>query len=134
MTKTFKQLQEVDSMIGDLYKEKPKLKDTKFGYAYKRFSDKNYAPAVREFQDELAICRVENALEDPSTKEVLIDRMNVRGYKYSKAGLKACMEQETKIVDKWDVKEIEVIPFYTKDIPAELIEDQIELLKGIIFE
>ncbi len=134
MTKTFKELQEVDSMIGELYKKNPKLKDTKFGYAYKRFSDKNYAPVVRDFQDELAFCRVDNALEDPSTKEVLIDRMNQRGYKYSKAGLKACMEAEKKIVEYWDGRDIEITPFLTKDVPTDLNDDQIELLQGVVFE
>ncbi len=134
MTKTFKELQDVDSLIADIYKKNPKLKDSKFGYAYKRFSDKVYSPVVRDFQDELGFARVDNALEDPTTKEVLIDRMNVRGYKYSKAGLKKCMEDEKKIIETWDIKEIEIKPFLVKDVPTELSEDDVELLKGIIFE
>lgn len=134
MVKTFKELQEVDSMIGELYKKNPKLKDSKFGYAYKRFSDKVYSPVVRDFQDELGFCRVDNALEDPNTKEVLIDRMNVRGYKYSKAGLKKCMEQEKKIIEEWDEKEVEIKPFFTKDVPTELTDEDKELLKGVILE
>ena len=131
---TFKQLQEIDQMMGELYQTKPNLKESKLGYAYKRFSDKNYLPVVRNFQDELSIVRIENALEDPITKEILSDKTNVRGYKYSKAGLKECILAEKRIIDEWDTKELEIKPFYTKDIPEGLTEEQIILLKGVLFE
>lgn len=132
--KTFKELQEVDEMVGQLYQKNPKVKESKFGYAYKRFSDKNYFPILREFQDEIGLCRIENALEDKATKEVLIDRMNPRGYKYTKEGLKKCLEDEKKIIAAWEQKEIEIKSYFTKDIPEELTEENIELLKGLVFE
>ena len=74
MTKTFKELQEVDMMVGGLYQKTPTLKESKFGYAYKRFTDKNYMPYVKDFNEELGALRVQHALEDPNTKEVIIDK------------------------------------------------------------
>lgn len=132
MKKTFKELQDVDQMVGALYQKIPTLKDSKFGYAYKRFTDKNYVPLVREFNEELAAIRVDHALEDPATKEILIDRMNPRGFKYNKAGLKQLMFEEKKLADTWDAKEIDVTPFLSSYIPEDLEEEQKEMLDGIV--
>lgn len=134
MIKTFRELQEVDNMVADLYKKNPKLKDSKFGYSYKRFSDKNYAPVVRDFNEELATLRVKFALEDANTKEVLIDRMNVRGFKYDKKNLIELMSAERKLEEEFYAKEVELKPFISTMIPDEMEESHIELLKGLVFE
>lgn len=134
MTKTFKELQEVDNLVAGLYRRMPKLAETKFGYAYKRFSDKIYVPVVKEFQAELEKVRVDAALEDTTTKEILIDRMNPRGFKYSKAGLKQVIFEEKKILEQWDEKPIEIVPFLSVFVPDELTEFEIELLRGIVID
>jgi hypothetical protein len=134
--KTFKELQEVDLMVAELYRKNPKLKDSKFGYAYKRFSDKNYAPLVRDFNEELAALRVTFALEDPTTKEVLVDRMNVRGFKYGKQQLIDLMVAERKLESDFYDKEVDVKPFTIteENLPEGLEESQFDLLKGIVLE
>lgn len=132
MIKTFKELQEIDNVVGELYKTNPDLKQSKFGYAYKRYSAKNYEPIVKEFRDELELIRLENAMEDEKTKEVLIDRMNSRGYKYSKEGLKNAMKQEADLMEKFNLKEIEIIPYITTSIPEELNDEVKEMLTGIV--
>ena len=132
MTKTFKELQEVDMMVGGLYQKTPTLKESKFGYAYKRFTDKNYMPYVKDFNEELGALRVQHALEDPNTKEVIIDRMNPRGFKYSKAELILLMAEERKLAEKWDEKEITIIPYLSKLIPEDLEEEQREMLDGLV--
>lgn len=134
MKKTFKELRDIDLMVGGLYGEFPHLKKTKFGYAYKRFIDKSYQPIFNEFQDEINSCRIDNALENPITKEVMLDKENPRGFKYSRDGLRNCIEQEKKISKNWESREVEVTPFIIPVIPDELNEFQVDQLRGIIFE
>ncbi len=134
MTKTFKELQDIDQVVGAIYARVPTIKDTKFGYAYKRFVDKTYMPVVREYQDAIGEARLDFALEDPKTKEVIIDRTNSRGYKYTKADLKELIKAEKRIADEFDERAIEVISHYCKTVPPELTEDEVAELKGIIFE
>jgi hypothetical protein len=67
----FKQLKEVDEVVGGLYQKNPKLREGKFGYAYKRFYDKNLKPLLDEIQEKMADCRVENAMVDEKTGHVL---------------------------------------------------------------
>ena len=129
---TFKELQEVDQMVGGLYQKNAKLQESKFGYAYKRFADKNYIPLVKEFNEELGALRVQYALEDPATKEVLIDRMSPRGFKYNKTSLITLMAEEKKLADTWDNKVIEVVPFLSSYIPEDLETEQREMLDGLV--
>lgn len=130
--KTFKELGEVNELVGELYKNDPKLKDTKFGYAFKRFMEKNYEPTNKEMQEKLIDVRIDNALEDKLTKEIMMDKTNSRQMKYSKDGLKKCIAAERKIYDEFDGIEIEIIPFITTQIPTVLIDEQKEVLKGLI--
>ncbi len=131
--KTYKQLQDVDFLVGVLYKENPELEKSKFGYAWKRFVQKNYLKHMKEFQSEIMDVRIDNALEDEKTKALLTDQANPRGYKYSKEGLKAVVKKENAINDKWADKIIEVEPYV---IPVEslptLTEDETEELTGIL--
>lgn len=132
MKKTFKELQEIDILVGGLYQRNPKLRDSKFGYAYKRFTDKNYVPHVREFNEELSALRVQHALEHPSTKEVMVDLQSPRGYKYSKSELINLMGAEKRLQDEWDKKEFDITPFLSATIPDELEEEHREMLAGIV--
>lgn len=131
--KTFKQLRDADFLVGLLYKDNPELEKGKFGYAWKRFINKNYMKHLKEFQNELLDVRIDNALEDEKTKALLTDATNPRGYKYSKEGLKAVIKKENEITDKWEDKEIEVEPYILpiESLP-ELNEDEREELTGIL--
>jgi len=133
MVKTFKELQEVDILVGALYEKNPGLKDGKFGYSYKRFIEKNYMSHLKEFQHELNDVRIDNAIEDPKTKEILRDPTNSRGFRYTKEGLKKVIEQENEINEKWNVKEIEVEAFICpiESLPT-LTDNQREALVGIL--
>ncbi|MEK6882279.1 MAG: hypothetical protein AABY22_21855 [Nanoarchaeota archaeon] len=134
MKKTFKKLREIDFVIGELYRANDSLRNTKFGYAYKRFVEKNYKPLFSELQEKVSIIRIDNALEDEKTKEILIDNNPLsRGYKYSREGLKKCIEQENKIVKEYDVKEVDVEPFISSFVPK-LTEEQEDTLKGFLIK
>jgi hypothetical protein len=131
MTKTFKELQEVDALVGELYVKDKTLQASRFGYAYKRFSDKNYSPLIKELQDEMFMIRINNALENPQTKEVLVDATSKRGFKFSKAGLTQCIKDENVLMEKFNEKEIEIKPYVSTLVP-ELAEEETELLKGLV--
>lgn len=130
--KTFKQLREIDNIVGTLYQENKELQHTKFGYAYKRICEKFYIPAIKDFNEEISSARLNNALEDQKTKEVLVDKDYFRGYKYSKEGLKKLIIEENKIVDEWEEKLIDLEPMISSYVPEKLTEDQVEALTGVI--
>ncbi len=132
LVRTFQQLQVIDNLVGMFYAKEPTLKQSKFGYNYDRFHKKNYAALLKEFQDAIAYIRVENALEDEKTKEILTDEKSGRGYKYSKAGLKKCMEDEVKCIEKFNEKNITCEPFISPVLPNEMSESQTEILKGLL--
>ncbi|HLD92209.1 MAG TPA: hypothetical protein VI795_02300 [Patescibacteria group bacterium] len=132
MTKTFKELQEVDQLVASLYAKDKVLSQSKFGYAYKRFSDKFYFPVVGELKQKLQDIRVDNAMEDKNTKEILVEKENVRGFKYTKEGLKNCIKQERELFEEYDKKEIEFEPFISSYVPEGLTEDETLLLKGVL--
>lgn len=132
MKKTFKQLQEIDSVVGELYNKDQALRQTKFGYVYKRFCDKFYIPAIKNFNEEINNVRIDHALEDPITKEVISDQTAPRGFKYSKEGLKGVMAAEKNITIAWETKEIEVEPFISVYIPQDLTPEQTEILTGVL--
>lgn len=133
--KTFKELSEIDGIVGGLYQKNPTLRDTKFGYAYKRFSEKNIAPTVKLYSDVLNDIRIDNALTDETTHALLIDKESTRGFKYSKEGLKSVIKEERNLQEKFDVKEIDVEPFISTFVPADLSNlsnEQKELLTGLL--
>lgn len=133
MKKTFKELGQIDNMVGKLYKKHEKLERTKFGYAYKRFADKNFYPNVEKYQQELGMIRIDNAMEDKETKEVMVDRTNQRGFKYTKEGLKNCIKAEIKLNNEWDEKEIDIEPYMSIMIPNEMSDEEVEMLIGLVF-
>lgn len=131
MIKTFKELQNIDSVVGSLYKKNPELRDTKFGYAYKRFYEKNYSPIFKEFTEQINDSYIDNALVDERTQALLTDQDNSRGFKYSKDGLKKVMKDENKITEEFNKREIEIEPFISSYVP-ELTEDEKEILIGTV--
>ena len=134
-TRTFKELMTIDSMIASLYREDKELEKTKFGYAYKRFADKNLKLVFKEYQDELGIIRIDNALEDEKTKEVLIDdRPHGRGFKYSKEGLKNLIKEEYSLLETYEEKIIEVQPYVSTYEPKNLPEDISIAFKGLLIK
>lgn len=135
MKKTFKQLVEIDSIIGNMYEKNDKLELSKFGYAYKRFAEKNYYPHLKEYQQKIQDARIDKALEDSETKAIITDKENPRGYKYNKEGLKNLIKEENRLSDEWDIKEFEIESFYCKEenLP-ELSDEQREKLTGILIK
>jgi len=132
MKKTFGQLQKIDNLVASLYAKDKTLEKSKFGYAYKRFVDKNYMPTLDELQERLVDIRISNALEDKNTGEVLTDRGNNRGFKYSRDGLKKCIKEERKAIKEFDEKEIEITPFISSYKPIGLTEEEKSILRGLL--
>lgn len=130
--KTFKELTKIDQEIATLYSLNPKLKDTKFGYTYSRFYDQNYEPTLKEFRKLLVDIRIDHALENPDTKEIITKPNTIRGFAYSKDGLKKVIKAEERIESEFDLKEIEIKPFISPFIPSELNEQQKELFNSLI--
>jgi hypothetical protein len=132
MKKTIKELLEIDNVIGGLYKKDITLRDTKFGYAWKKFYSKNIKPAIEEYEEKITDIRIDNALTDEKTKAILEDKENERGFKYSIDGLKKCLDQERKAFKDLELKEIKVEPYLSGYVPDGLTEEQKELLTGTI--
>ncbi len=131
--KTFKQLKEVDIAVASLYEKNPKVKDSKFGYAYKRFADKNYYPVNKEFSEAINDVRAENALVDKGTGAMIFDPSSFRGFKYDKVGWKTMINEERRLEKEWDEKVIEVEPYICKDLTGvELSDEQKDLFNGLI--
>lgn len=131
MIKTFKELLQVDMVVAQLYKQDPKLKDTKFGYAYKKFFQKNIEPTQKSINEEMEDIRIDNALEDEKTKAVILDEKSSTGYAHSKEQWKNINKQIRELSEKYENKEIEVEPYISSYVP-EMTDEQAELLTGII--
>ncbi len=134
MKKTFEELTEVDQIIGQLYAKKPDLKNTKFGYAYDKFYKLNIKPVADRMRDEILDVRVENAMEDKTTKQILADKTSFRGFLYTKAGLRDVIKAEREIEERYSNEEVEVQPYFSSYIPEELEDYQKELLLGLIIK
>lgn len=134
MQKTFEELGKLDAIVGRMYQKNPELRNSKMGYAYKRFVAKNFQPTYDAFISELSDVRIDNALTNEATKEILTDpNPNSRGFKYSKEGLKAVIKAEDVITKKFNAKQIEIEPYIVKpeNLP-ELTDEQKEALTGLL--
>lgn len=131
--KTYRQLVDLDNMVGGLYQRNPLLKVSKFGYAYKRFADKSLKKVFDLYNEELAMIRIDNALVNEVTKAVILTGIG-RGFEYNKEGLKNVIREEIKLSIVWETKEFEIEPYFTKDLPENLSDDEKELMQGIIIE
>lgn len=137
MKKTFEQLKEIDNIVGNLYAKNPKIKDGKFGYAYNRFYTKNIKPLIDEANEKIQDSRIENAMTDPNTKELLYDLSrgpDQKIFKYTKEGLKKFNEEARKIQKESEAKEVEIKPFFTTDIPTELLDEEKDELVGCLIK
>jgi len=131
-TKTFKELREFDAVVSSLFEANPDLKNTKFFHAVKKFNEKNYIPLLKEYRSEIENVQIDNALVDEKTKALSINTESVRGFNYSKEGLKQVIKEEQRVINEFDKKEIEIEPYICKELPEGLTEDQIEVLTGIL--
>jgi len=131
MIKTFQELTEVDNIVVKLYRTNPTLKDSKFGYAYKRFYQKNYEPTLKELQEKLTDLAVEHALEDKETKALLKDAKG--NYEYTKDGKIKLMKAERELLEQTNNKEIEIEPHISPMTP-ELTEYEFDALNGLVVD
>lgn len=129
--KKFSELQEIDNLVGSLYTKTPTLRTTKFGYAYSIFHKNNLKRSLKDFSENINLARVESALEDPTTKEVLTDKESPRGFKYSKQGLKTLLSKEIELTEELENKEIKVQVYTSSHIPDALEPHEKELLKSV---
>jgi len=130
--KTFRQLNEIDSVVGELYEKDTTLSQTKFGYAYGKFYEKYVKPVLMELQTELTVISVNNALEDKETKAILMTE-DRKEYLYSKEGKIKKMKEQQKLVEEFNEKEFEIEP-YVATYKPEMTDEQYEVLKGVIVE
>lgn len=130
MKKTFLQIKESDQLVAQLYANDENLQKGKFGYAWKRFIEKNYKPLVVEINEKMDDARIDNALTDPNTGEILYNGEN---YKFGKEGVKALIEYGRKLDKQYNERLVEIIPFLVKkaDLPA-LTDEEQEILKGLV--
>ncbi len=135
MKKTFKQMRDFNSKVTRLLTGDPTILKTKFGYALKKVGTE-INKYFDEYSLELDTIRVNNALEDPTTKALLIaPEGSQRQYLYSKEGTLKLMKEETALLKEWDVKEFEFKPFYVPlSYAPELDQDEIDALGGFVIE
>lgn len=134
--KTFLEIRIIDEIIGLIGNKNPKLVDSKFAYAYKRFYEKNLKRIFRDYQDALLGVRIDCALEDKNTKQILRDANDQRhgGFAYSKEDLKRVVQEENRIIDEYEQKEFEIEPYICSQIPEELSDEQKEILNGVLIK
>ena len=85
-----------------------------------------------EYNSELNMIRIDHALSDEKTRAILMaPKGEGREFQYSKEGLKAVMQAEKELVEKWNKKEFEVEPYLAKEVP-ELTEEQVEAFTGFV--
>jgi hypothetical protein len=135
LTRKFKEIEDADSIIALLLEKNEKMEKGKLTYAWKRFVEKNYRSLATELGDKLQDNRVEHAMTDPKTKELLYTNDKNTSYKYTKEGMKALLEAQRKLKKEYEEMDIEIVPFFVKkeDLP-ELNEEEREILTGLIIE
>lgn len=131
--KTFEHLNKVDKIYGKLIKVEG-FEQTKLGYAFKRFSEKNLVKFFKEYHQELTDMYLDNALTDEKTKAVLLDEKNPRGgFQFSKDGLKEALKKEREIEAKFNDREFDVEPYICKDLgDTKFNAEEKELLEDLI--
>lgn len=130
--KTYREILEIDALVGKLYKENENLKSSKFGYWYNKFYEKNVDPIRNEYALALENIKVNNALEDEKTKALLKDSSIPNEYQYSKPGRLKYLEEKQKLDKEFYDKQIEVISFKSPLVPEGLTGEEREMLEGII--
>lgn len=129
--KTFKELSDIDVIVGGMYAKNPDMEKTKFAYAYKKFANKNYYPVLKDYREALADARIEHALTSKESGVLLVDGNSVRGYQYDKPGLKAVVAAERALEKEYNAKVIKVEPYLSKEVPPDLSEEAKDLFNGL---
>lgn len=136
--KTFKELNKFSDVVRKMLDKRPELADSKLGYAIKRFEEKSVSEVYREYNQELTMVRIDNALTNKETGAMVKDPnpMSQRGFEFDKEGLKNVIKEEMKIEKAWMQKEFDVEPFICKkeNLPKDLTEEQIEVFDGLVLE
>ena len=97
-----------------------------------KFVKKNLNSIFQEYNEGIESIRIENALCDEKTKELLF---NEKGeYKFSKEGLKNFIAEKKSFVKQWEAKEFEVEPYIAKKELPDMNQEQKEILEGILIE
>lgn len=136
MTKTFRELSEIEIMVAQLFMQHPGIAKSKFAYAYKRFHEKNYEPTLKQVRAERQDVYTDLALENPETKELLVDKESSRGFKFDRKGMKEVLKKERELDQKYENFEIEIEPYITEHIPEEVKnhEELYSQLTGLLVE
>lgn len=130
MKKTYSELSEIDQEVAKLYDQNKDLRESKFGYGYKRFYSKNIDPIIKKMRGEIEDLNVEHALEDDKTSVLLI----VDGqYQYSREGKMKLMKAQRELIDRYEKTEFEIDPYFITNVPV-LDEYQKELFLGCLIE
>lgn len=132
MIKIFKELRDIDQLVANLYTRNETIKKGKFGYYYTKFYKKNIQPTIDEKEEKLADARLENALTDEKTKEVLYTDITNTAYKFDKEGTKRLIQFNRALQKEYDAKEIEIVPVVSIEIPSELSDEEKEELRGLV--
>lgn len=126
MKKTYKELRKIVKTINDILQRDKNLEQTKFWYAVRKFRKLNVEPIDEERNEKLADEQLNQALVDAKTQEVLKDEKG--NYKFSKDGIKNLND----FLRKFEENEYEVTPYISSFVPDGLLEEEVELLKGIV--
>ena len=129
MKKTFAELRDADQLVASLFAKEPALVKSRFGYAWKNFIKKNYDPLFQDFREEIEEARLQNALEDERTHELLLDAKG--GFKFSREGMLNLTREVRKIQKAYDAKVVEIKPVLSPFKPK-LEPEELEMLKGLV--
>ena len=131
--KTFSDIKEIDEIYGRLIGDgKNGFEQTKLGYAFKRFTEKNTKKIFSEFNDILQDIRINNALTDKSTGAILY-KPDGQSFQFSPDGLKAVLKGIKDTTNEWENKEFDIEPFICSDIGTiELSDEEREILTGAL--
>lgn len=149
MLKKFKEIRKFNTFAQSLNKS-PENSQTKIGYATKKVAE-SFQKILRDFQvenndlyfKEVESVQIDNAITDPHTKALLVnEKVADRPYLYTAEGKKNVMLAERKfdeitgphLLEAWDSKEFEVTPFYVREFPVTLSDEQIETFTGFIID
>ena len=98
---------------------------SKFEYALRKVLKKSDRIA-EDYNDTLSDIQIDNALDDPTTKELLKDSQGQ--FKYSKEGAKARNKAARELLDK----PCEIEPHIAESVPDDVEDDQREEFRGFI--
>lgn len=129
--KTFAELMEIDEIVGVLYTRNPLIRNGRFGYWYTKFYKKNITPITNEIAEKIADNRLDNAMIDKDTNEILYSE-DKKSYRIDKEGQKKVNEFQRAIYKEYNEKEFDIIPQISSEVPVELLDEEKKVLKGLV--